>query len=147
MNPDKDEAGSWLYPDEIIRTAEGATLKATGAPVTVGRVEKMSKSKRNTVDPGAIVGRFGADTARWFVLSDNPPERDVEWTENGVQGSYRFLQRLARVGEEIAKSGPVAVESYGPEAKKLRQLTHRSIEAVTRGAGKLRLQPRRGAAL
>lgn len=127
----KDESGHWLYPDEITRTPEGAVLKSTGAPVTVGRVEKMSKSKRNTVDPGAIVERFGADTARWFVLSDNPPERDVEWTENGVQGSFRFLQRLARVGEEIAKAGPASVESYGPEAKKLRQLAHRSIEAVT----------------
>ncbi|MBU6418780.1 MAG: leucine--tRNA ligase [Proteobacteria bacterium] len=127
----KDEAGNWLYPEEITRTADGAVLKATGAPVTVGRVEKMSKSKRNTVDPGAIVERFGADTARWFVLSDNPPERDVEWTENGVQGSFRFLQRLARVGEEIAKSGNASVESYGPDAKKLRQLAHRSIEAVT----------------
>ncbi|WP_234730890.1 leucine--tRNA ligase [Acidocella facilis] len=127
----KDENGAWLYPDEITRTADGAVLKATGAPVTVGRVEKMSKSKRNTVDPGAIVGRFGADTARWFVLSDNPPERDVEWTENGVQGSFRFLQRLARVGEEIAKAGNTQVESYGPEAKKLRQLAHRAIEAVT----------------
>ncbi len=127
----KDENGAWLYPEEITRTADGAVLKATGAPVTVGRVEKMSKSKRNTVDPGAIVERFGADTARWFVLSDNPPERDVEWTENGVQGSFRFLQRLARVGEEIAKSGNASVESYGPDAKKLRQLAHRSIEAVT----------------
>ena len=127
----KDENGAWLYPEDITRTPDGAVLKATGAPVTVGRVEKMSKSKRNTVDPGAIVERFGADTARWFVLSDNPPERDVEWTENGVQGSFRFLQRLARVGEEIAKAGPASVEHYGPEAKKLRQLAHRSIEAVT----------------
>ncbi|MDE1906294.1 MAG: leucine--tRNA ligase [Rhodospirillales bacterium] len=127
----KDAAGKWLYPEEITRTGDGAVLKSTGEAITVGRVEKMSKSKRNTVDPGAIVERFGADTARWFVLSDNPPERDVEWTESGVQGSYRFLQRLARVGEEIAKSGPVAVETYGAEAKKLRQLTHRSIEAIT----------------
>ncbi|MDE1895896.1 MAG: leucine--tRNA ligase [Rhodospirillales bacterium] len=127
----KDAAGKWLYPDEITRTSEGAVLKSTGEAITVGRVEKMSKSKRNTVDPGAIVERFGADTARWFVLSDNPPERDVEWTESGVQGSYRFLQRLARVGEEIAKTGKVEVETYGSEAKKLRQLTHRSIEAIT----------------
>ena len=127
----KDVAGNWLYPDEIIRTSDGATVKSTGAPVAVGRVEKMSKSKRNTVDPGGIVSRFGADTARWFVLSDNPPERDVEWTEAGVQGSYRFLQRLARLGEDIAKAGPVQVETYGPEAKKLRQLAHRTIAAVT----------------
>ena len=60
----------------------------------------MSKSKRNTVDPGVIIDRFGADTARWFVLSDNPPERDVEWTETGVQGAYRFVQRLDRLAAD-----------------------------------------------
>ncbi len=69
---------------------------AAGEPVTVGRIEKMSKSKRNTVDPGVIIDRFGADTARWFVLSDNPPERDVEWTETGILGAHRFVNRLAR---------------------------------------------------
>ncbi|WP_298214697.1 leucine--tRNA ligase [Acidocella sp.] len=126
----RDAQGRWLYPDEVIRTAEGAMHKKTGAPVTVGRVEKMSKSKRNTVDPGAIVARFGADTARWFVLSDNPPERDVEWTETGVQGAYRFLQRLARIGEEVARTGP-GEASDAPAARKLRQMTHRAIEAVT----------------
>jgi leucyl-tRNA synthetase len=79
-----------------------------------------------------IIERFGADTARWFVLSDNPPERDVEWTEAGVQGSYRFVLRLAKLVEQIASVGrPDAVEAYGAEAKKLRQLTHRTIAAVT----------------
>ena len=75
----KDSDGNWLYPDEVVKTSETTAVTAEGAPVTVGRIEKMSKSKRNTVDPGAIIERFGADTARWFVLSDNPPERDVEW--------------------------------------------------------------------
>ena len=65
--------------------------------MTVGRVEAMSKSKRNTVDPGAIIERYGADTARWFILSDNPPERDMEWTESGVAGAHRFVQRLYRL--------------------------------------------------
>ena len=73
----------------------------TGEPVTVGRVEAMSKSKRNTVDPGAIIARFGADTARWFILSDNPPERDMEWTEAGVAGAFRFTQRLFRLAEAL----------------------------------------------
>ena len=92
----------------------------------------MSKSKRNTVDPGVIIERFGADTARWFVLSDNPPERDVEWTETGVQGSYRFVQRLARLGVliagEMVVEAPAALEA---DAKKLLKLTHRTIAAVT----------------
>jgi leucyl-tRNA synthetase len=128
----KDEAGNWLYPDEVVKSAAGAVHRDTGLPVVVGRVEKMSKSKRNTVDPGAIVGRYGADTARWFVLSDNPPERDVEWTESGVQGANRFVQRLYRLAVQIAGerrvAPPVAVTGA---AKTLRQLTHRTIAAVT----------------
>jgi leucyl-tRNA synthetase len=127
----QDSNGEWLYPEEVIKTAAGAHT-ATGEPVTVGRIEKMSKSKRNTVDPGAIIDRFGADTARWFVLSDNPPERDVEWTEAGVAGSHRFVQRLYRIAETIAAAAPGPwPEVFGSEAKKLRQLTHRTIEAVT----------------
>jgi len=128
----KDEAGAWLYPEEITKHPDGtATVNATGGPVTVGRIEKMSKSKRNTVDPGAIIDRFGADTARWFVLSDNPPERDVEWTETGAQGAYRFVQRLHRIATTIAAEPRTTTEAYGPDAKKLRQLTHRTIVAVT----------------
>jgi leucyl-tRNA synthetase len=92
----------------------------------------MSKSKRNTVDPGLIIDRFGADTARWFVLSDNPPERDVEWTETGILGASRFVQRLHRIANTIAaEPREAAPEAFSPEAKKLRQLTHRSIAAVT----------------
>jgi len=79
-----------------------------------------------------IIDRFGADAARWFVLSDNPPERDVEWTETGVLGANRFVQRLYRLGAAIAAEvlAPGGTETT-PEAKKLRQLTHRTIEAVT----------------
>jgi leucyl-tRNA synthetase len=128
----KDADGHWLYPDEVIKDAGGAKHRDTGLPVNVGRVEKMSKSKRNTVDPRVIIERFGADTARWFVLSDNPPERDVEWTETGVQGSYRFVQRLARLGALIAGEpvveAPAVLEG---EAKKLLKLTHKTIAAVT----------------
>ncbi len=128
----KDEGGNWLYPEQVVKSAEGATHRDTGLPVVVGRIEKMSKSKRNTVDPGAIVGRYGADTARWFVLSDNPPERDVEWTESGVQGASRFVQRLYRLALQVAGECRVAQPAVvSGEAKKLRQLTHRTIAAVT----------------
>ncbi len=132
----KDEAGNWLYPEQVQKHPDG-TATHNGAPVTVGRIEKMSKSKRNTVDPGVIIDRFGADAARWFVLSDNPPERDVEWTETGVLGANRFVQRLYRLGATIAAEVPAAGAppaggpETGAEAKKLRQLTHRTIEAVT----------------
>ena len=76
--------GVWLYPEEVEKRADGtAVLQTTGEPVVVGRIEAMSKSKRNTIDPGDIIDRYGADTARWFILSDNPPDRDMEWTEVG----------------------------------------------------------------
>ena len=124
--------GMWLYPEEIEKNADGtATRKETGEPVTVGRVEAMSKSKRNTVDPGAIIAKFGADTARWFILSDNPPERDIEWTESGVAGSYRFTQRLFRLAEGVF--GVVAEQpaTIGAAARTLRRATHRAIQSVT----------------
>ena len=92
--------GRWLYPDEVDKQPDGTAVhRETGEAVTVGRVEAMSKSKRNTVDPGAIIARYGADTARWFILSDNPPERDMEWTEAGVAGANRFVQRVFRLSE------------------------------------------------
>ncbi|HET9146734.1 MAG TPA: class I tRNA ligase family protein, partial [Acetobacteraceae bacterium] len=130
----KAEDGGWLYPEEVVRHPDGtATHRDTGAPVIVGRVEKMSKSKRNTVDPGAIIDRFGADTARWYVLSDNPPERDVEWTEAGVQGAFRFVQRLHRLATTIAaeKTAQDGLDRAEGKARALRQATHRTIAAVT----------------
>ena len=128
----KDADGNWLYPDEVTKNPDGTAVGADGRPVTVGRIEKMSKSKRNTVDPGVIIDRFGADAARWFVLSDNPPERDVEWTETGAQGAFRFVQRFFRIAEVIAAEPKVAQPAlFEGDAKKLRQLTHRTIAAVT----------------
>jgi leucyl-tRNA synthetase len=126
----KDFEGNWLYPEEVERHPDGSATH-NGRPVTIGRIEKMSKSKRNTVDPGVIIDRYGADTARWFVLSDNPPERDVEWTETGVQGAARFVQRLHRIATTIAAAPRAPVTDFVGEAKKLRQLTHRTIAAVT----------------
>jgi leucyl-tRNA synthetase len=128
----KDADGNWLYPEQVTKHPDGTATTEDGGPVIIGRIEKMSKSKRNTVDPGVIIERFGADTARWFVLSDNPPERDVEWTETGAQGAYRFVQRVARLAEVIAAEGRAdASAAPTPEAKKLRRLTHHTIEAIT----------------
>ncbi len=130
----KGADGRWLYPDEIERLGDGsARHRETGEAVLVGRVEAMSKSKRNTVDPGAIIARLGADTARWFILSDNPPERDMEWTESAVMGAYRFTQRAFRLVEAFA--GGVAWDTvpatFGVPARSLRRATHRTIAAVT----------------
>jgi len=94
----KSPEGAWLSPEEI---RDGKVI-ATGEPVHIGRIEKMSKSKKNTVDPGPIVDQYGADAVRWFMLSDSPPERDLEWSESGIEGSWRFVQRLWRLFDGLA---------------------------------------------
>jgi len=103
----RTKGGDWVMPAEVkvegLGGARRATLAATGEPIEIGSVEKMSKSKKNTVDPEDIIAAYGADTARWFMLSDSPPERDVIWTEEGVQGAWRFVQRLWRLVGEIAE--------------------------------------------
>jgi leucyl-tRNA synthetase len=130
--------GRWLTPDEVTVGEGGAREAATGEAVEIGPTIKMSKSKRNTVDPEHIIEQFGADTARWFMLSDSPPERDVEWTAAGVEGAWRFLQRLWRMlGEaDLAPVDPgsdtaAGAEASGPEADALRKVTHKTIEGVT----------------
>ena len=114
--------GSWLSPDEVKRDGDDWTHVASGQPVTAGRVEKMSKSKRNTIDPEPIVERYGADAVRWFMLSDSPPERDLEWSIGGIEGAARFVQRAWRLASsEQAGEG---------EDSDLDRKVHRTISGV-----------------
>jgi leucyl-tRNA synthetase len=137
--------GSFASPAEIAITAEGdrrlATLLDGGAAVEIGPIEKMSKSKRNTVDPDDIIGTYGADTARWFMLSDSPPDRDVIWSEEGVKGASRFVQRLWRIANdaaEIAKSAPAERPvDFGPEALVVRKAAHGALHKVLNGIERL----------
>ncbi|OHT18059.1 leucine--tRNA ligase [Edaphosphingomonas haloaromaticamans] len=94
--------GRWLSPEEVENRDGGLVIVETGEAVTPGRVEKMSKSKKNVVDPGPIVDQYGADAVRWFMLSDSPPERDLAWSEAGIEGAWRFVQRLWRLAGSIA---------------------------------------------
>jgi len=126
-----------------VRRMDGKVVHAkTGEPITVGAIESMSKSKKNVVDPDTIIAAYGADTARWFMLSDTPPERDIEWTAGGVEGAHRFLQRVWRLVREAAakgaKPGAVKPATFGPEAEALRRSAHRSVAAVTSAIEKLR---------
>jgi leucyl-tRNA synthetase len=137
--------GGWATPAEVkIETgANGrrATLIATGEEVNIGSIEKMSKSKRNTVDPDDIIGTYGADVARWFMLSDSPPDRDVIWTEEGVQGAWRFVQRLWRLvreASEIAASGGNGSGADSEAALALRKAAHSALAKVSEDVAKLR---------
>ena len=140
----RDEAGEWLYPEQVgSDAAKGLVHEETGRPVTAGRTESMSKSKKNVVDPGAIIDRYGADTARWFMLSDSPPERDLEWSDAGVAGASRFVQRLWRLIEEGAVKLPPPgstepAQPFSQTASALRAATHRTIAKVTADIERLR---------
>jgi leucyl-tRNA synthetase len=144
----KDEAGGWLYPEEVEKRPDGTAVHTkTRRPVEIGRKEVMSKSKRNVVPPARIIETYGADTARWFVLSDSPPERDMEWTEAGVEGAWRFTQRLWRIvtgwieaHPALATPGDAAAfaAAGGGPAEQLRRSTHKAVAGVTDDIEKFR---------
>ncbi|MET1755101.1 leucine--tRNA ligase [Novosphingobium sp. RD2P27] len=125
--------GQPLYfsPAEIDRTGDGATLKADGAPVEVGRVIKMSKSKKNVVDPDAIVATYGADAIRWFMLSDSPPERDLPWSEAGIEGCARFAQRLWRLFGQFDASASGEDKAVDRKRDQTVALVAEDIEALS----------------
>ena len=141
----RDANGQWVSPAEVEIISDGADRKAkllsSGAPVDIGSIEKMSKSKRNTIDPDDIIGTFGADTARWFMLSDSPPERDVIWTEEGVQGAARFVQRLWRLVGDVAdlNPSPNAHDAAAEDAVlTIRKAAHRAVIRVEEDVERLR---------
>jgi leucyl-tRNA synthetase len=135
----RDQSG-WLSPDEVVKEGNRAFRKDNHVQVEIGSSEKMSKSKRNVIAPEAIIADYGADTIRWFMLSDTPPERDIEWTDAGAEGCWRFVQRIWRLVSEA--EGLPAPNSYPAPAdevsKSLRQAAHKAIAAVTEDLGALR---------
>jgi len=142
----KSQRGAWLAPTQVTLEGEGkdrrATETATGEPAIIGSVEKMSKSRKNTVDLDEFVSEYGADVARWFVLSDSPPERDVIYTDVGVDGARRFVQRIWRLVDQgsglCAADGAAKPQSFGPEATALRRASHKALDQVARAIETLR---------
>ncbi len=144
----RTKSGDWVEPANVkiegkigdLGDARHAVLASTGEAVEIGSIEKMSKSKKNTIDPDDIIGAYGADTARWFMLSNSPPERDVIWTEEGVQGAWRFVQRLWRLVGEIAdiKAPAARPASFDAEALTVRKAAHRALANVSDDIDKLR---------
>ncbi|MEE2688904.1 MAG: leucine--tRNA ligase [Pseudomonadota bacterium] len=128
--------GGWMFPEEVLRQSDGEFInRNSGAPVIAGRSEKMSKSKRNVVDPESIIRTYGADTARLFMLSDSPAARDLEWTDAGIEGAWRYTNRLWRMVAEpsdpIAPFRTAAPSKFDNHSKELLRKIHRTISDVS----------------
>ena len=134
--------GEWIFPEEVVSDAAGRLTDAEGHPVVAGRLEKMSKSKKNVVGLDTIVETYGADTARLYLLSDSPPERDLEWTDTGIEGIWRYVNRLWRMVSEPAVEMPPAgtaiPTALPPALDAIRRATHKTIAAVTDDIDKFR---------
>jgi leucyl-tRNA synthetase len=122
----RDDEGNWLLPEEAA---------AANGPVTLGRSEKMSKSKKNVVDPENIISEYGADTARLFMLSDSPPDRDLDWTDSGIDGAWRYVNRLWRMMSEpkvaLAATGSARPDSLSEAADTAHRAIHKTVAAVS----------------
>ncbi|MGO9743636.1 MAG: leucine--tRNA ligase [Roseiarcus sp.] len=142
----RDSSGAWVAPSEVRIEGEGDARRAFALkgdqPIAIGPIEKMSKSKRNTVDPDEIISTYGADTARWCMLSDSPPERDVIWTEAGVQGAYHKIQRFWRLTCDIERivgpNRPQKPAAFGAEAMALRRAAHGALAKIEDDIERLR---------
>jgi leucyl-tRNA synthetase len=134
----KSEDGRWLQPSEVEQRDGGWFEISSETPVEVGAIEKMSKSKKNTVDPDNIIATFGADTARWFVLSDSPPERDVEWTQSGAEGAGRFVQRVWGVFNALAAEARAEESGETEASTELRRASHKAVFAIDKAIEEFR---------
>ncbi|HBN21970.1 MAG TPA: leucine--tRNA ligase [Holosporales bacterium] len=133
----KGSDGKWIYPEEVGYKDEKPYRLSDGSAVKLGRSEKMSKSKKNVVQPQEIIDEYGVDTARLFVISDSPPERDLEWSQSGVQGVWKYLARIWRLAQSLV---PLVKDTnrskmpsdFSKEELALRRLTHKTIDQATR---------------
>ena len=131
----RDSGGNWVLPEEIQKTPDGSYRRIdNGSSVTVGRTEKMSKSRKNVVDPELIIQEYGADTARLFMLSDSPPNRDLDWTASGIEGAWRYVNKLWRMASEpqmpLVERGLPIPNKIGPPVEKVRRFVHQTTAAV-----------------
>ncbi len=131
----KDAAGKWLFPDEVTKDEQGQAIRIVDkTPVTLGRIEKMSKSKKNVVDPATTIETYGADAARLFILSDSPPERDLEWSDAGIEGAWRYVNRLYRLVQDalpqLGTADAAMPHELSAAAQVLQRAAHKAILAI-----------------
>ena len=124
----KDQSGKWVNPEELIKDKNNNYIKITdGSKVIVGPSESMSKSKKNVIDPEKMIKVYGADAVRWFILSDSPPERDVQWSDQGVKAAYKFLQKIYNLNYEIISRK----DKKGSDDNKLNLETNNYLSKIT----------------
>lgn len=131
----KDQNGKWVFPSDVMKQDDGSFQHAsTGEKITEGAVIKMSKSKKNVIDPQEIMDSYGADSARLFILSDSPPDRDLEWSESGLEGAWRFINKLHRTAHDFIAARhnltPDAPTGLSDDSKTLRALTHKTANDI-----------------
>src|SRR5439155_26058004 len=138
----QNDAGDWLFPEEVTNADDGGVVDQAGRKVTTGRTEKMSKSKKNVVGLDDIVDTYGADTARLYLMSHSPPARDLEWTATGIEGIWRYVNRLWRLVSEpsvaVPSAGGVIPAELGPELLAVRRVIHKTVATVTDDLDKFR---------
>jgi leucyl-tRNA synthetase len=125
----KDKNNNWVSPDELISIGGKKFLKDTDEPVHVGPSESMSKSKKNTVDPEKIIKDYGADSVRLFILSDSPPEKDVQWSDEGIKSSYKFIQKLWVLNQKIIEE--IKANHPSNSNNDLEKITNKFLKEVT----------------
>lgn len=127
----QDVNGKWIFPTDAVKNEQGEWKHVqTGEPVVIGATIKMSKSKKNVIDPEEILGTYGADAARLFILSDSPPERDLEWTESGIEGAWRFINKAYAAITALELQDGSSDGEFSDKAMDLRRLTHKTVKNV-----------------
>ena len=126
----KDEKNNWISPDEVVTINGKKYLKSNESlPIKVGPSESMSKSKKNTIDPGKIIENFGADSVRLFILSDSPPEKDVQWSDEGIEAAYKFIQKLWTLHQKVLEE--IKLNHANQQENNLDKLTNKFIKEIT----------------
>ncbi len=143
-NTYKNENGNWVFPNDVEKRSNQFFQKSSGKAVIQGPIESMSKSKKNVIDPETIIETYGADAARWFMLSDSPPEKDINWSDSGIRGSWKICQKIWNLVNENKNclnfdKSTVNDIKYSKEAFELLSLVNQNLESITRGIEKFQM--------
>ena len=142
-NTFQNKSGEWVYPEDVLHENNNLTQISTGEKVIEGQMESMSKSKKNIVDPESIINTYGADPARWFMLSDSPPEKDINWSESGINGAWKICQKIWSIVESnkvfINPDSNYENTEWSDNALELNRFTHQNLNEITKSIEKFQM--------